>query len=417
MGMDKKFFGYKVVIGATILGMINQGTSSIFSIFLTDIAESINVSIGTLMYAVTVTTVFAVIGSLFLGTVVEKIGVRKCLILASIMTPMGLLIISLAQNIAVVFIACALSGIQLAIGTTATLSILVNEWFVKKRSQMTGIVLGGTLFGCVVMMFVASRLQVIFQNWRTCDRVIAVTVLLIGLLVNLFLIRMPDDLREKPLGWEEAVKETEEQIGEIVGISDKQALSSFSFAAMLIAGIGFSMACECVNSYGPTFFVTYGMDALTASNIAMIFVLVASVSGIVSGGIAEKFGNKVYVAFLSVALIVGLGMLSYWPATSEIKLLIAAVAIVGLGAPASSNIAPTVSLEVFGKKAYNTTSSVLVGAGYAGCAMSALLMNVAMAWTGEMKTAYSMGSVLVIVGLVLTIFAIVASPNQKRMKG
>lgn len=405
------------MVGATILGMINQGTSSIFSIFLTDIAEGIHVSIGTLMYAVTVTTVFAVIGSLLLGTIVEKIGVRKCLILASIMTPMGLLIISFAQNIAVVFVACALSGIQLAIGTTATLSILVNEWFVKKRSQMTGIVLGGTLFGCVVMMFVASRLQVIFQNWRTCDRVIAVTVLIIGLLVNLFLIRMPEDLRQKPLGWEEAVKETEEQIGEITGISDKQALRSFSFVAMLIAGIGFSMACECVNSYGPTFFVTYGMDALTASNMAMIFVLVASVSGIVSGGIAEKFGNKVYVAFLSVALIVGLGMLSYWPATSEIKLLIAAVAIVGLGAPASSNIAPTVSLEVFGKKAYNTTSSVLVGAGYAGCAMSALLMNVAMAWTGEMKTAYSIGAVLVIVGLVLTILAIVASPNRKRMKG
>lgn len=415
--MERKFFGYKVVIGAMILGMINQGTSSIFSIFLTDIATSINVSVGTMMYAVTVTTAFAVVGSLLLGKIIEKLGVRKCLLLASVLTGCNLLLFSFAQNMIIVFFTCALTGLQLALGTTATLSILVNEWFIEKRSQMTGVVLGGTLFGCVVMMFTASRLLVVYQNWRTCERIIAVTILVIGLLINFFLIRLPEDMKQKPLGWENANEAVEVQEGELSGISDGQALGSFSFIALLISGIGFSIACESVNSYAPTFFVTYGMDALTASNMAMVFVTVASVSGMISGGIAEKFGNKVYVGFLSVTLVIGLGLLAYWPTTSDIKLLVAAVAIVGLGAPASSNIAPTVSLEVFGRRAYNTASSVLVGAGYAGCAMSAIVMNIAMAATGEMKTAYVIGVGLVVVGFVLTTIAILASPNRKQKVG
>lgn len=412
--MEKKFWGYKVVIGATILGMINQGSTSIFSIFLTEIAESVDASVGTLMYAVTITTVLAVVGSILLGKIIEKTGVRKCLILATVITATGFFVVAFAKNIAMVFIACIFSGIQIALGTTATLSILVNEWFVEKRSQMTGIVLGGTLFGSVIMMFIASRLQAIFQNWRICEMIVAVLALVIGLAVNFLLIRMPQDVNQKPLGQDKISELEGENTEELTGISEGRALKSFSFIAILISALGFSIACECVNSYGPTFYATYGMDTLTASNIAMVFVFVASLSGMISGSIAERFGNKVYVASLSIALIFGLGLLAYWPTTSEMKILIAAVVIVGIGAPASSNIVPTISVEVFGRKAYNTVSSILIGAGYAGCALSAVVMNIAMSLTGEMKTAYAIDAILVIAGFVLTIIAILASPNKKR---
>ena len=411
--MNKKFYGYKIVVGASILGMINQGSTSIFSIFLMDIANSINASVGALMYAVTVTTVVAVIGSFALGKIIEKIGVRKCLFISAIVTCLNFVVSGLAQNIAMIFVACMLSGVQIALGTIATLSILLNEWFKEKRSQMTGIVLGCSLFGSVVMMFIASRLLVILQNWRICEFVIAIGTLVIGLLINIFVIRMPEEVNQKPLGWEKGTAcESVEEVEELSGISDGQALKSFSFVALVISGIGFSIACESINSYGPTFFAAYGMDALTASNMAMLFVAVAAVSGMVSGTIAEKFGNKAYVGFLSIALVVGLGVLYYWPTTAEVKLLLAAVIIVGLGAPASSNIAPTISLEVFGHKAYNTVSSILVGAGYAGCALSAVLMNVAMTTNSGMRAAYLIGAVVVAISFVLTIMAIVASPKK-----
>lgn len=414
---SSKFFGYKVVVGACILGLLHQGGTAVFSIFLPSMAESVNVSIGVLMYAVTITTAFAVLGSLILSKIIGKIGIKKCLFVATICACASMLICSVAPNVMVIFIGCVFTGMQLALGTTATLSILIGDWFIEKRSQMIGFIMGFLYLGNVIMMFIASRLQLIFNNWRTCYAIVGIIIFVGGLLANFLLIRTPEQMKQKPLGWDKQSNvhtEISNDEAEATGITISQAMKSVAFPAMLVACTGLAIACETVSSYGPTYYTLYGVDDLTASNIAMLFVFISFLSGLLAGWIAEKFGNKAFTGFVGICLVIGLAVLAYWPATFDIKILAASIIVIGLGMPAAQQLAPTLSMEIFGKKAYDSVSSILIGGVYAGSALSAVLMNIVIAATGEMKICYIVDVIIVILALVLISLAIITAPAKRK---
>ena len=112
----------------------------------------------------------------------------------------GLLIYSQATAPTFVYLAHALLGTSLGFVGVLVCTVLVSNWFTKRRGTALGIVLTGTSFGGVLIPLVATPL---IQNygWRTAMILISLIIWIILLPAAIFLVKnRPSDIGEVPDG-------------------------------------------------------------------------------------------------------------------------------------------------------------------------------------------------------------------------
>lgn len=417
----KKFYGYKVVVAAVILIMLHNGCTAVYSLFLLDMADHVGCSLAAIGYMSTI-SLFVSVGASFLmgaGRVVERIGAKKCLYLGTILSALAYVVMGFAPSLTVIYIGVIFLGINISIGTIATTSSLVESWFIERRSEMLGIVIGCALLGSTVLVFVASRINAVAGTYTTTYYVLAAVILIVGVLVNTLLVRTPEQMGQKPLGWEksdelakaEVVNENDEE-----GISLNVILKSFSFWAIMIAVFIFTFAVDSIAIYAPTFFITNGLSEITASNLSTIFLFMGFIGGISAGAIDAKLGHKAFALVLGVLLAVGTALLAFYPSSKVLILAYAAMIIGGLGLQACNQSGPTLIAPMFGRKHYSTLVNYTATASYAGCAAIAPIMNISLNVTGGMTAEYVGCAIGVVVGVVLLVLGLNLSPLKKSGK-
>lgn len=180
---------------------------------------------------------------------------------------------------------------------------------------MLGFIFGFANFGGVVMMFISSRLQAIIHNWRMCYTIMGILVLVEDFLCISFFIRTPEQMGQKPLGWENS-----------------------------------ELAIEGDSNHNDS-------------------------------DLPDKY---------------------------------IAASLAGFGVTAANQLCPTISLDIFGRSAYNTVCSYLVGVSYVGSAASAVVMNIFINATGSMQAEYGICAIMVTLSLVLVFVSFLTAPIRRK---
>ncbi len=194
---DGFFYGWVIVAVSTLALVVSNGLSIggipvFYKPILASLIENGSVAadkaqsiIGT---AAALTFLTAGIFSPVAGFLVQKFKSRSMMIVGCVILGAGMAIYSRAVSPLVIYISHILLGISLGFVGVLVNTVLVSNWFRRRRGIALGIVLTGTSIGGVLIPLVATPLILNF-GWRTAMLAVSLIVWLILLPAVIFLVK------------------------------------------------------------------------------------------------------------------------------------------------------------------------------------------------------------------------------------
>ena len=227
----------------------------------------------------------------------------------------------------------------------------------------------------------------------------------------LLLIKSPEQMGQKPLGWEKAAAgETEE----LPGVSYKEAVKSGSFKVLILALLFSTVGGSAYLAYAPTWWQMNGMTATNAANWNAVYLLLAGLLLLVAGSISSKLGTG------------GLSSMSVWhlsspssarvlcPISGATYLMVLTVIFAAAAYPVCASIPSFVGTAAFGPKEFGQISATLMIAVYIGQAIASPVMALLLATEGGMGLAWKVFAVTTAIGMVLLLMALKMSPVKEK---
>ena len=376
-------------------------TVFVFGTFVGPLETEFGWQRGPMSLALTIANFAVVIASPLMGSMVDRIGVRRVMLVS--ISLMGLCVASMSQlsgNIWHYYLMHLLIPLLGAGTLPLTYSRVIISWFAKKRGIALGISLSG--FGVGAALIPALAQFMIEQwGWREAYLVFAGLILFVSLPLTAFLLcETPQEMGLEVDGEDAATQTTESSLHSDanLGLSGTEAMRTRSywlvFGSFLLVGIGITsilahlvpmligrgvepaVAALCMSSLGfglifGRILAGYLMDHYFAPHVAALFL-----GGLLAGVMILATGASGPVVFLA-AILVGLAT------GSEI-----------------SEIAYIVS-RYFGQKAFGLIYGVMFAAFQIGSAIGAYAMGRYYDHAENYLDALWVVSALVAVGIVL----------------
>ncbi len=165
------------------------------------------------------------------GSLIDRYGVRGVISIGSLIAGLGLASLNYLNHLWHFYVAATVIGLGMAAVGTVPASVLVTNWFVKRRGTAIGVMSSGIGVGILVMAPLLGSFLIPNFGWRGSFLVLAfVTWILIPL--ALFIVRTkPADMGLYPDGIEDptdtAVAEASSSAAK--GLSPKMALGTSAF--------------------------------------------------------------------------------------------------------------------------------------------------------------------------------------------
>lgn len=250
------------------------------------------------------------------GFLLQRFNARTMMLLGCFILGSGLIVYSQAISPIYVYLAHTLLGTSLGFVGVLVSTVLVSNWFVKKRGQALGIVLTGTSFGGVLIPQIATPLIQAY-GWRTAMVLISLVIWVVLLPAVIFLIKnRPSDIGLLPDG-EAPVEEDDESPSKsisLTGISLAEAIATpmfwvFSFCAALIFYAIFVVSQQ-LNLYLQS--PKIGFTPQQASNVQSLLFALSVVGKFLFGWLSDRFaGNRVMLISASTMFLATLFFLYF----------------------------------------------------------------------------------------------------------
>ncbi|MBS1797708.1 MAG: MFS transporter [Acidobacteria bacterium] len=232
------------------------------------------------------------------GFLLQRFNARLMMLIGCFILGSGLLIYSQAASPIMVYSAHILLGASLGFVGVLVSTVLVSNWFVKKRGLALGIVLTGTSFGGAIIPQISTPL-IQGYGWRTAMMLISLIIWVILLPAVIFLVKnRPEDLGLLPDGQEPIIEPADRPAKpvSVEGVSLAEAIATpvfwlFSFCAALIFYAIFVVSQQ-LNLYLQG--TKIGFTPQQASNVQSLLFILSVAGKFFFGWLADRFpGNRV----------------------------------------------------------------------------------------------------------------------------
>ncbi|MCR4607471.1 MAG: MFS transporter, partial [Oscillospiraceae bacterium] len=278
---------------------------------------------------------------------------------------------------------------------------------------ITGIVLSGAGFGAAIWVFLAGQLFKYF-DYKGCYRIMSVLSLAIGAIALIFLVKTPEELGQKPLGWDK-VKETknETEAIEVPGVTKAEALKSPSFWLFAAAMVFVCLAYTAALSYAPSYWQVSGLTSTGAANYTAAQLIIAALFLLVAGSVFAKLGPSGFTALMCAAFVVCMILMIIVGTSMSAVLMILIVIMLGLSYPLNASVPSMVGQSIFGGKDFAAISAQLMTAVYIGQFLCAPITSVFLGMNNGWSVAWGFYAAAAVVGLLLIFVAVKKSPLKK----
>jgi MFS family permease len=315
--MAKPGYRWVIVAAGALLGCVAFGSMFSLPVFLTPMAAATHWSRTGISVAMTIGFLAMALGSVFWGTVTDRIGPRTVVVTGSVLLAVSLALASFSRSLLEFQL---LFGLLVGTATAAIFAPMmatVTGWFDTQRSLAVSLVSAGMGMAPMTLSPIAAWL-IGHHDWRTALLIIA-AIAAVSMIPTAFLVRRPPALEAEnsptPVNTDPA---TEMTLGE--------AVRSPQFIILLLTNF-----CCCATHSGPIFHtvsyaITCGIAPLAAVSIYSVEGLAGLGGRIGFGILGDKLGAKrVLVGGL---LVQALGALGYY-FTSTLAEFYAAAALFG----------------------------------------------------------------------------------------
>jgi MFS family permease len=192
--MAAKFgIGWRQVAACLVLLGSSAMLAPTYSILAVPLGTEFHPTRMVLMLAMTVFSLISGIISPFLGNLMDRVSLRRTMLVGALALAAGFAAMSFATSFAHILVIYGLfmAPANVLLGPVAT-SVLVSRWFVKRRGAAIGIAISGVALGSFVFSPLIQGLLDHF-DWRDAVRILAAILLVLTIPAALLVVNRPSD--------------------------------------------------------------------------------------------------------------------------------------------------------------------------------------------------------------------------------
>lgn len=415
MNGEKRFRGPIIIFACSVVMFFNLACCGIIAVMIPHFVTALNVSLTAVISTTSVGTIFGFIANMTTAKMIKRFKAKTTMLLGILATVVFTVMNAYCNQLWMLYVSCAISGFTLGWCTQVTCASIISAWYIKKRATMISITFGISAFGSALFQFLAGQLIGVVGQKGTYLILGLTTGILTSIVALICIKNTPEEVGQKPYGWEEQEKQEHREENNIhmgSGISIREAYKSASFLMSAVAVAFASMALTGFGSIVSTFWQQNGIEMAQSSTYVSAITFIGGIVMMVAGIIADKFGSKVFVAFIFAAYVLSVASALLWSQNYISVLLITTIIFNAMAKPIQG-ISSIISKPIFGPVASDAINSKLMAAFYVGTATINIISGSIVDLTNSFTPLWILLITLAIISCVLILLAIRMSPMKK----
>lgn len=403
--MDNKkiFYGWWVV-GASvfIMAMLHPLITTCWGLYVKPVTQDMGFTRGAFGICSTIISGVTVFLSPYLGKWLAKKNTQLIHAVCVVGLAASYASFALGQNITHFYISAFFMGAFSCGAIALPVSIVITNWFVKKRGLAVSIALAGSGFGGALISPVMAN---IIQNygWRMSYIAFAVAMLIVSLPMILIMKKSPETMGLKAYGAEDtaadaqkaAVPKTELNIT-LEEVKKHSFFWIYLVGMFLLCFVGFGslsqLAAFLADAHGTAF----------AAGILSLFLIIVTLGKISLGWVYDKFGTRVGTVYICIVFALSIACMLF----PESKPMMYVMALLyGLGICTGTVCPPVITAAMFGSKHYGEIYGYVNLSVYLGAALSVPAIAIIYDKTGSYQAAWLLCITLIIVSLIALLYS------------
>jgi len=318
---------------------------------------------------------------------------------------------SFCRTLPAFYIVSILRGFAGSLISATPATMLINAWFVDKRSTVTSIAFMGSSAGGLVYTQISNFLLTNW-GWQTAYWVLGAVSFVTIILVAILATPTPEDVGAKPFGYDKLRSGAGEAVGNAwQGLTAGQAMKTAPFwllcIALFLGSIVVMGVQQCVATALQNDFA-YSSDV--AAGVVSVFMVFICVGKLIIGWIFDKTNVKVGLIYSCVLLVASMVCMVM---AASLPMAYAFAVIFGLGNMTSTVISTTVTTTAFGTREYGTIYGTVTMFMTGGMAIGPVISSAIAGATGTYTMAWIAYAA---VSVVTTVLLVIVSGLSKRLR-
>jgi MFS family permease len=362
------FYGWYIVIACVLIAIYCSGVlTRSFTALIEPIVDEFHWSYAVVSVAASIGGLEAGLLAPVVGFLFDRLGPRKLIIIGAAITGLGLLLLSRTNSLVMFFISFILISAALSISAGVVPMTLVGNWFRKRVSLATGIVVSGVAAGGIMVPLVTWVVDV--YDWRMAMVIFGLGSWAIIFPLALVVRHRPEQYGYLPDG--EASKTIEidkaqvvEQYDE-VDVSAKQALKGRAFWHISLGMLCHFLVAIAVTTHVMPYLSSIGIPRATSSLVAMAIPLVTIAGRLGFGWFGDRFDKRRVTATGMALMLIGMLMFNYIGIAGT-WMLVTFIIVFGIGYGGPVPMSAALVREYFGRARLGTLLGLTTGVAYVG---------------------------------------------------
>lgn len=397
MKKNKIFYGWWVVLGCVLITTtMVPPIMALSNKFLIQVTTDMGISRSAFTLANTILQGLGIFISPFVSKKLATGNMKKIQSISVIGFAVSYASYALAQSAFHLYISAFFVGIFFLNSTMIPVSMMVTNWFVKKRGlamsiAMAGIGLGGTIFSPLLTILLNN------YGWRKTYVIMALIILVVALPTSLFILKKrPEDMGLKPYGADEqqtAAKKVQKVIPSVT-LSVKDSRKHLFFWLLLVGMLANGLInTGSLGHFPPAMEELHGA-ALQATIISM-YSMIGIGGKLLLGWLNDKFGIVVSTGF--GCAMFGLSFI-FMLMGENVNMLYMMAIVFGLGNGIGTVMPPLITSDVFGAEKYGEAYGIANSVTQIGLSFGSLMV----AGMYDMNQSYRSAWILLLVLTAVT---------------
>jgi len=403
MGDKKMFYGWWVVAASVvIMAMLHPLITTCWGLYVKPITNDMGFSRSAFGICSTIFSGVTVFLSPYFGKWLANKNTRLIHAICIIGLAASYASFSLAQNITHFYISAIFMGAFSCGAVALPVSIVLTNWFVKKRGLAISIALAGSGFGGAIISPIMAN---IIQNysWRTSFLIFAGAMLIICLPMMLIMKKSPEAMNLKAYGVDgvstNVQKTTDSRVELNMTLAEAKKHSFFwiyLFGMFSLCFVGFGslsqLAAFLADVHGPAF----------AAGILSLFLVIVTFGKISLGWVYDKFGTRTGTSYICIVFAISIACMLF-PGSKPLMYVMAF--LYGLGICTGTVCPPVITAAMFGSKHYGEIYGYVNLSVYLGAAISVPAIAIIYDKTGSYQAAWYLCIALIMISLIALLYS------------
>ena len=394
----KVHYAWTVCIVSTLLIFVTMGTvSNGFSVYLPYIINRNSFTHAQGSFLVTLRCLVSFCAMLFIGYFYKLFSLRKGVGLAAFCAGLAFSFYSIAHTYLTFCIGAALSGVSYGLGSMIPVSILMNRWFVERKTLALGICASGSGIATIILPPVTAELiRRLSMEWAFL--VEAVFIFAAAVVIVLLVRNSPEEKGLRPFGEKEEGEASATQATEIP-VEESRTLSRKVWILMGCVSLCMGALANPGFSHLAVLFSTEGFDDMTVAYFISGVGVMITLGKLIYGQVTDKVGGYKSSILFGFILLFGhlLCCLAFY---KSVSISVLTVLLLGMGYPIAT-IGPSVwAVDLASRDRFPTVVRRLQVVYAAGALAFASIPGILADRFGSYIPAYLLFSSLLIVTLL-----------------